>query len=211
MSLRANSILIRNGSIRYDVNSAEWTDSIFNPNHIGVSGLTANLSLKALNQDTVSVIIRKFTFAEQSGFMLNKAKGAVNIGKDGADLSGFVFTTPYSSFEAKRLSADAGFATTLNGLPDLDVDIKATLTGSDFKALYPKTASMTTPVSFSLRGNGRGGDLNLKALYLQVPDSILHSISPDASMPMHTAHSPMICRSGSRISLRVLPSLCPPS
>ena len=193
MSLRANSILIRNGSIRYDVRSAEWTDSLFNPNHIGVNGLTANLSLKALNQDTVSVIIRKFTFAEQSGFMLNKAKGAVNIGKYGTDLSGFVFSTPSSSFEAKRLSADAGFATSLNGLPDLDVDIKATLTGSDFKALYPQTAHMTTPVSFSLKGNGRNGDLNLKALYLQVPDSIL-DIGMSGTVMLDTAFNITGCR-----------------
>ena len=173
MSLRANSILVRNGSIRYDVRSAEWTDSLFNPNHIGVTGLTANMSLKALNTDSVSVIIRKFTFAEQSGFVLSKAKGAVHIGKDGTNLSGFEFATPYSRFEAKKLTADAGFATTLKGLPDLDVDIKATLTGSDFKALYPKTASMTTPVSFSLKGNGRHGDLNLTSMNLEIPDSIL--------------------------------------
>ena len=193
MSLRANSVLIRNGSIRYDVRSAEWTDSLFNPNHIGVSGLTANLSLKALNTDTVSVIIRKFTFAEQSGFMLSKAKGAVNIGKNDADLSGFVFATPMSSFEAKRLSADAGFGTRLNGLPNMDVDIKATLTGSDFKALYPQTASMTTPVSFSLRGNGRNGDLNLKALYLQVPDSIL-DIGMSGTVMLDTAFKITECR-----------------
>ena len=193
MSLRANSILIRNGSIRYDVRSAEWTDSLFNPDHIGVNGLTANLSLKALNADTVSVIIRKFAFAEQSGLVLSKAKGAVNIGKDGTDLSGFTFSTPSSSFEAKRLSADAGFATMLNGLPDLDVDIKATLTGSDFKALYPQTAPMTTPVSFSLKGNGRSGDLNLKTFYLQVPDSLL-DISVSGTVVLDTAFNVTACR-----------------
>ena len=173
MSLRANSVLIRNGSIRYDVYSAEWTDSVFNTNHIGVSGLTANLSLKALNQDTVSVIIRKFTFAEQSGFMLNRAKGTVNIGRYGTNLSGFVFSTPNSDFEARRLSADAGFATRLNGLPDADVDIRATLTGSDYKAFYPPLGPMTTPVTLTLKGNGRSGDVNLNALYVQIPDSIL--------------------------------------
>ena len=193
MSLRANSILIRNGSIRYDVHSAEWTDSLFNPNHIGVTGLTANLSLKALNTDSVSAIIRKFTFAEQSGFVLSKAKGAVHIGKQGTDLSGFEFSTPFSRFEAKRLSADAGFATSLNGLPDLDVDIKATLTGSDFKALYPQTAAMTTPVSFTLKGNGRNGDLNLKALYLQVPDSIL-DIGMSGTVMLDTAFHFTGCR-----------------
>lgn len=193
LSLRANSVLVRNGSIRYDVRSAEWTDSVFNMNHIGVNGLTANLSLKALNQDTVSVIIRKFTFAEQSGFVLNRAKGSVNIGRYGTDLSGFVFSTPSSDFEARRLSADAGFATRLDGLPDADVDIRATLTGSDYKAFYPPLASMTTPIKLTLKGNGRSGDVNLNALYLQVPDSIL-DLGMSGTVMLDTAFSITGCR-----------------
>jgi len=193
MSLRANSILIRNGSIRYDVRSAEWTDSIFNPDHIGINALTANLSLKALNPDSVSVIIRKFTFAEQSGFVLSRAKGSVNIGRDGADLSGFAFSTPNSDFQAKRLSADAGFATQLNGLPDLDVDIKATVTGSDYMAFYPRLAPMTTPVSLTLKGNGRNGDLNLNALYVQIPDSVF-DLGMNGTVMLDTAFNITGCR-----------------
>lgn len=173
MSFRANSVLIRNGSIRYDLKSAEHTDSIFNPNHIGVNGLTANLSLKSISSDSVAVIIRKFTLAEQSGFRLTKAKGTVNVGKDYTDLSGFVFSTPSGNFEAKSLTADAGFASKLSGLPDMDIDINATITGSDYKAFYPQLSSITTPVTMTLRGIGNNGELNLKQLHLQVPDSIL--------------------------------------
>ena len=54
MSFRANSILIRNGSVKYDILSAAQTDSLFNPDHIGVSSLTANVSLKSLSSDSVS-------------------------------------------------------------------------------------------------------------------------------------------------------------
>jgi len=193
MSLRANSVLIRNGSIRYDVHSAEWTDSIFNPDHIGVSALTANLSLKALNPDSVSVIIRKFTFAEQSGFVLSKSKGSLNIGRDGADLSGFVFSTPNSDFEAKLLSADAGFATRLNGLPDLDLNIRATITGSDYKAFMPQMSPMTTPITLTLKGNGRNGDLNLNALHVQIPDSLL-DLNMNGTVTIDTAFKVTGCR-----------------
>lgn len=172
MSFRANSVLIRNGSVRYDLRSSELTDSIFNPNHIGINSLTANLSLKALSKDSVAVIIRKFTLAEQSGFHLTKAKGTINIGKKSTDLSGFTFSTPNGEFEATRLTADAGFASVPGGLPDIAIDIKAKVTGSDYKAFYPQLASMTDPINISLKGNSRYGDFNLSTLHIQVPDSI---------------------------------------
>lgn len=172
MSFRANSVLIRNGAVRYDLRDAEWSDSVFNPNHIGISGLNANLSLKELSQDSVSVIVRKFAVAEQSGFRITKAKGTANIGRNRTNLSGFVFTTPAGKIQAKRLSADAGFKSELSGLPDMDIDLDIIFTGSDYKALYPPFASMTDPIKFSLKGNGRKGDFNLNALYMHAPDSI---------------------------------------
>ena len=173
MSFRANSILIRNGSIRYDLRSAEWTDSLFNPKHLGINSLNANLSLKALSPDSVAVIIRKFSLAEQSGFRLTQAKGTINVGKNFTDLSGFRFTTPSGEFEAKRLTADTGFASTLTGLPDLDIDIRTVLTGSDYKAFYPQLASMTDPIDITLKGKGRYGNFNLNELQIHVPDSII--------------------------------------
>lgn len=172
MSFRANSVLIRNGSIRYDLRDAEWSDSVFNTNHIGISGLNANLSLKELSQDSVSVIVRKFAVAEQSGFKLTKAKGTANIGKDRTNLSGFVFTTPAGKIQANRLSANAGFKSELSGLPDMDIDLDVIFTGSDYKAFYPPLAPMTDPIRLSLKGNGRKGDFNLNGLYLHTPDSI---------------------------------------
>ena len=193
MSFRANSVLIRNGSIRYDLRSAEWTDSIFNPNHIAVSGLTANLSLKSLNSDSVSVIIRKFALAEQSGFILEKAKGTVNTGPYHTDLSGLLLSTPSSQLEAKRLSADIGFSSGLKGLPDADIDINATVTGSDFKSLYPQLASMTTPIDLSMKGTGRNGNINVYTLKIQAPDSILN-LKMSGTVMLDTAFNVTECR-----------------
>lgn len=173
MTFRANSVLIRNGSIRYDIRSAQHTDSLFNPSHIAVTSLNANLSLKEFSPDTASVIVRKFSFAEHSGFRFTKAKGTVNAGMNNTDLSGFVFATPSGEFRADRLTAGIGFAGGLSGLRDMDIDIKATVTGSDYMAFNPNLAAMTDPISVSVKANGRHGLINLNRLTVQIPDSIL--------------------------------------
>ena len=193
MSFRANSVLIRNGSIRYDLKSAERTDSIFNPNHIGVSGLTANLSIKAVSSDSIAVIVRKFALTEQSGFRLTKAKGSVNVGRGYTDLSGFVFSTPSGQFEAKRLTADAGFASVLSGLPDVDFDIRASLAGCDYKAFYPQLASMTDPLKITLKGNGDYGDLYLSTLHIQAPDSVAE-LEMNGTLWLDSAFNVIGCR-----------------
>ena len=173
MAFRANSVLIRNGSVRYDLKYAQSTDSLFNTNHIAVHSLNANLSLKEVSSDSVALIVRRLSFAEQSGFRLTKAKGTVNAGKDRTNLSGFLFSTPNTEIKAERLTADAGFASRISGVPDMDVNIKAVITGSDFKSFNPRLASLTDPIPVSLKAKGRNGDLNLDMLSIQVPDSIL--------------------------------------
>lgn len=172
MAFRANSILIRNGSVRYDVISEERTDSLFNPNHIGVNGLTANLSIKEISKDSVSVIIRKFAFSEQSGFKLSRTKGAANISRDMTQLSGITFSTPSSEFQITEFIADAGLASKPSGIPQTDFDIVATLTGSDFKAFIPQLSGMTDPIDMVIKGYSENGQLTLDALNIHTPHNL---------------------------------------
>ena len=169
MALRANSILIRNGSVRYDLKTAARTDSIFNPDHIAVTGLTANLSVKAFSTDSISVIMRKFAFSEHSGFRLSKAKGAVTIGQDQTILSGLAVSTPNSSFQALRLTAGIGMTSHLTGVPQADADVRSTFTGSDFKAFLPQLAGMTDPIDITVKGKSGDGKIGIDAIYVHAP------------------------------------------
>ena len=193
MKLRANSVLIRNGSVSYDILSEQQTDSLFNPSHIGVSSLTANLSLKEVSRDSISVIIRKLTFAEQSGFKLAKAKGAVTIGKDFSQLSGLTISTPSCRFEAARLSAGIGLASQLSGLPDIEMDLRTTVTASDFKAFMPQLAGMTAPVDINVNGSSRDGNMTLNALYIHTPGDVI-DLSMSGTVLMDTALNITGCR-----------------
>ena len=72
IDLRINSVLIRRGQIHYDVLSESNTPRRFNPHHIGISELSATISLKALQTDSLNAQIRRMSFNEQSGFQLKK-------------------------------------------------------------------------------------------------------------------------------------------
>ena len=174
MAFRANSILVRNGSVKYDNRSAGYTDSLFNKDHIDISGLTANLSLKSLDSDSVAVIIRKLTFSEQSGFRLAKTKGALTVSGKETRLYGLDMTTPNSRLEAERLVADIGLTSPVNGVPSFDINLNATLTGKDFKAFLPQLASMTDPVDITVKGKTDNvGEIVLDALNVHAPGNMI--------------------------------------
>ena len=169
-SFRANLILIRNGSIRYDLKSAEQTDSIFNKNHIAISGLNANLSLKAMASDSLAFIVRKLAFAEQAGFKLSRTKGSVTVGKDFTHVSNLQFTTPGSEFNIAELYAQAGFVKRPEGIPSLDAHFNASVTGSDFKSFFPKLTCLEDPIDMTLDCSGNGTTLSVSSLALSAGD-----------------------------------------
>ena len=164
MAVKANSILIRNGSISYDVNSVPETYHQFNTSHIAVSGLNANLSLKTLKNDSIAAIIRKFAFTEHSGFTLDDLHGAFSIDEHSLTVSGLSLSTRGSSVRIDGLSADFG----LKGLPEppinLSVNMNASVTGRDFKAFIPGAATLTEPVIINMDGFGDNNSFRLSQL-----------------------------------------------
>ena len=66
IDLRVNSLLIRRGNINFDVLSEKETDSVFNPSHIAVRNLSANVSLKALTKDSLNIEVKRFSASEKS-------------------------------------------------------------------------------------------------------------------------------------------------
>lgn len=73
LDLRVNSLLIRRGKVSYDVRSEKETPGKFNPRHIRLRNIIANISLKALHRDSINASIKRLSVEEeQSGFELKK-------------------------------------------------------------------------------------------------------------------------------------------
>lgn len=71
LDLRINSILVRRGRISYDVLSEAETPGKFNTSHIRLRNIRANVSLKALQNDSINAAIKRLGVEEEhSGFEL---------------------------------------------------------------------------------------------------------------------------------------------
>jgi len=84
VDLRINSVLIRRGNFTYHVATEEDTPGKFNPNHVDIKNLSANISLKAFNQDSLNAHIKKMSLEEASGFTLSKLSLNVVGNRDSA-------------------------------------------------------------------------------------------------------------------------------
>ena len=71
--LRINSLMIRRGKVSYDVLSEKETPGKFNPQHLRLRNIIANISLKALQNDSINAAIKRLSIEEEhSGFELKK-------------------------------------------------------------------------------------------------------------------------------------------
>ena len=193
MTFRANSVLVRNASLNYDIDSVAHTDSIFNPHHIGVSGLTANLSLKSISKDSIAFIVRKLCFAEQSGFRLTKAKGAVTVGNGFTSVKDLRLSTPNSNFEIDEMTAMTGLNDSVQGIPDFTALLRASVTGSDFKAFVPQASAMTDRIDLTIDCSSSNRELSIHSFTVNDAQSIL---SMSGSGTVLTATKPLVngCR-----------------
>jgi len=103
LNLRINSILIRKGEIKYAVLSEPKTPGRFNPSRLHLNNLRANISLKALTNDSVNATVRQLSFNEQCGFHLRQLALKLVANKHTAILSRFQMELPKSQIKLDSL------------------------------------------------------------------------------------------------------------
>lgn len=100
LDIRINSMLIRRGNISYDVHSAPETPGRFNPQHIHLSNLLANISLKALQKDSVNAAIKRMSVEEEcSGFELKRLSLKVTGNEKQMHIDNFSINLPNTALE----------------------------------------------------------------------------------------------------------------
>ena len=71
-----NSIVVRHASVSYDILSAEAPEADrFDPNHIAVNNLNADIHLRQLSDSNINAEIRRLAFEERSGLRLSDLTG----------------------------------------------------------------------------------------------------------------------------------------
>ena len=98
LDLRINSILIRRGKVAYNVHSAAYTPGKFNANHIQLNNIIANISLKALQSDSINASIKRMSIEEaNSGFELKKLSLKLTANDQQMNVGNFQIEMPNTS------------------------------------------------------------------------------------------------------------------
>ncbi|MDR2118291.1 MAG: translocation/assembly module TamB domain-containing protein [Tannerellaceae bacterium] len=175
--LRISSILLRRGTLSYDVWSEESTPGKFNPSHVGLTDLNANISLPVFRGDSLNVRIRKMSFRERSGFALKKLSLYASANRDSLNLRSFEIKLPESTLKIARAQIDyagvSGMDDWLSRAP-VRLDIAPSeLYPKEFAPFMPALSRIQGAVELSAEASGYINDVDLKQLMLRYGDRML--------------------------------------
>ena len=175
IDLRINSALIRRSSVCYDVLSEPCKPvGVFDSNHVAVSDLLATLSLKALDEDSLNVYVKRLSFGERSGLSVDRLTMRVEANHDKAILSSFILQLPHSHVGIDTATIDLSTTARPEQFGDsaqiaLDIS-RARFVLADIAPLAPVLRRFYSPVAFSCRIDGTLNDLHVSRFLLDAGD-----------------------------------------
>lgn len=160
LDLRINSLLIRRGKLSYNVLSAQDTPGKFNPQHILLQNIIANISLKALRNDSINAAIKRMSIEEaNSGFELNRLSFKMLGDNKSMNIEGFQIELPHTalSMDTIHLRYDSLNAFK-NFADDVDFDLRilpSKITLQDLSPFVPafKNFKEELQAEINIKGN----------------------------------------------------------
>ena len=167
--LKVSTVIIRSSSISYDVLDRPLTDR-FDPAHIAVTRLRADINLPRITNNDFTVNLRRFAFEERSGLTLRQLEGAFHISDKELAALGVKIELPASNLSL------ADIRIPLRGLDKIGETLRETPLAVSFSgeshlwlpdagAFYPplrEARLMASFPEFSVAGTVRDAALRLK-------------------------------------------------
>lgn len=172
-SVNANSIIIRNGHFSYDILDQPVENGLFTPSHIGISGLTANVSLKALSSDTASLYVRSLRLKESSGLGIDDLRAKVLMGRNSTDVEGFRLQTASSLVYLDRVMLGIGMDGKLQEDGQLNIrthDVH--LKPSDFSPILPELRCFDRNVILDFAVSGTTDSIGISRIKVMTRDNV---------------------------------------
>jgi hypothetical protein len=164
VDLRIQSLLLRRGTIRYDVRDAPPSPDRFDPSHIRIQNLSANIALNLLRSDSLDVRVRRLAFDEHSGFALRRLSLHIAGNDAGLSLRDCEIRLPGSALKIPHahLLRDS----LANAPVRLDI-APSELSLKDLAPFLPALANFGDPVTLAAEVSGYLNDINLRKLTLR--------------------------------------------
>lgn len=168
IDLRINSVLMRRGKLSYDVLSEKETPGRFNAQHVKLRNIIANISLKALQTDSVNAAIKRLSVDEQSGFELKKLSLKIVANDKRMHIDNFTIDLPATSLKMDtiRLNYDSlgAFKQFANNVRFSFRTLPSHITLKDLSPFVPALSNFKEEITLGIDVDGTVNQLNCSRL-----------------------------------------------
>ena len=169
IDLRINSLLVRRGNVKYDILSEEEKPGVFNVNHLQLKNIRANMSLKALRNDTLNASVRQMSMEEEnSGFALTNLDFRIISNNHHTTIDNFDIQFPHTTLLMDTIHVEYDSYDALNNFADnarFSFHLKPSdITLQDVAAFVPNLKSFRDKIMVELKAEGTMNDLHLPIL-----------------------------------------------
>ncbi len=170
--LAVNTVIIRGGSVSYEVGPTDSRPSGVDLNHLEIKGLNADINAPRISRDSVSVRLRRLQFHKVGGPVLTRLSGDVVYTPERLTVNGLTLRMPNSALAFE----DLDLALRGDRLGDVALKPGSRVMLSDLSGLLPFDPSVVSdPVELSGRVELFRDSLHLSRLDLRVGEMLSFS------------------------------------
>ncbi|MDR0895644.1 MAG: translocation/assembly module TamB, partial [Prevotellaceae bacterium] len=172
IDLRINSLRLHGGSADYHVLSEASTPARFNPNHLQLRNIIANISLKALRVDTLNAAVKRMSVDEElSGFDLRKLSLKVTANRQRMRVENFAIELPHTQLAMDTIFVDYESPNALQHPADsIQFSFRmlpSSVTLQDLAPFVPTFAHFREPLQLEVVVGGTANRLNCSRLAIR--------------------------------------------
>ena len=105
LNLSIRSVILRRVALHYDETWQPATPHLFNPAHVGLTDINANISLRQISGQRIELRVRSLSFREQCGLALNDLRLKCSATRHGASIPFLHAALPHSRLRLDGLEA----------------------------------------------------------------------------------------------------------
>lgn len=175
----ANTIILRQWDISYDVLSESPIENRFDPNHIKIQNFRADITLPLIKNDDFTADIRRLAFDDKNGFILTNMSGLFHVAKTGLTTTDVKIDLPATKISLGDIDIS------YNGWDDLKqrlyskplslkVNRGSYFTPSDLKAFMPAFSHFESTLDLDIDLHGTVERLDIYRCRIGDPEQVAY-------------------------------------
>ena len=180
LDLQINSLIIRNGNVRWRIMSRQNGRQQFSPDNIDARNISAHIILNRITDDSLNVKVKRIAFDERCGFALKSLSLHAIYGNTGAKIENFRLELPHTLIQSQQISAAFRKKDGKIEMPTLTFSgsIEAPrIAPADLSGFVPALARQKRQMALAADFYGTGTSINVKRLELNTADRHLYLLA----------------------------------